>query len=49
MKKTIKTLLLTSILGLASGAQAENYTIGTGSQSGTYYPYGGVSGKNLER
>lgn len=45
MKKTIKTLLLVSILGVAIGAQAENYTIGTGSQSGTYYPYGGVLAK----
>lgn len=42
MKNTIKSLLFVSLFGFLSGAQAENYTIGTGSQSGTYYPYGGV-------
>lgn len=34
-----------SVLGAFSTAHAENYTIGTGSQSGTYYPFGGLLAK----
>lgn len=45
MNKTIKN----GILGLAClfsfNAMSENYTIGTGSQSGTYYPLGGILAK----
>ncbi|WP_413693267.1 TAXI family TRAP transporter solute-binding subunit [Psychromonas sp. KJ10-2] len=45
MNKTIRN----GILGLAClfsfNALAENYTIGTGSQSGTYYPLGGILAK----
>ena len=45
MNKTLKN----GILGLAClfsfNVLAENYTIGTGSQSGTYYPLGGILAK----
>jgi TRAP transporter TAXI family solute receptor len=45
MNKTLKN----GILGLAClfsfNSLAENYTIGTGSQSGTYYPLGGILAK----
>jgi uncharacterized protein len=45
MNKTLKY----GILGLAClfsfNSLAENYTIGTGSQSGTYYPLGGILAK----
>lgn len=47
MYKTIsKTLVILGLsFGLAQNAIAENYTIGTGSQSGTYYPLGGTLAK----
>ncbi len=47
MYKTItKALFVLGMgLGLAQNAMAENYTIGTGSQSGTYYPLGGTLAK----
>lgn len=46
MKKTqlIKTLALGLGL-LTAAAQAQNYVIGTGGQSGTYYPLGGALAK----
>lgn len=46
MKKT--SLIKTFALGLAllsATAQAQNYVIGTGGQSGTYYPLGGALAK----
>lgn len=46
MKIISKRLAALLISGLVStGALAENYTIGTGSQSGTYYPLGGTLAK----
>ncbi|MBV1839239.1 TAXI family TRAP transporter solute-binding subunit [Photobacterium ganghwense] len=45
MKKTIKTLVALGLCGVMNMAHAENFTIGTGSQSGTYYPYGGLLAK----
>ncbi|MEL6113745.1 TAXI family TRAP transporter solute-binding subunit [Photobacterium sp. SP02] len=35
----------TALLTFSVQASAENYTIGTGSQSGTYYPLGGILAK----
>jgi len=40
-KRTLTTLLMAAALPVA----AANYTIGTGSQSGTYYSYGGMLSK----
>ncbi|CAM4208241.1 TAXI family TRAP transporter solute-binding subunit [Vibrio agarivorans] len=46
MKKLSKGLVAALIAGAVSfSAFAENYTIGTGSQSGTYYPLGGTLAK----
>jgi len=45
----MKNMFKKGIIGLAClfsfNAMAENYTIGTGSQSGTYYPLGGILAK----
>lgn len=45
----MKHIFKKGIIGLAClfsfNAMAENYTIGTGSQSGTYYPLGGILAK----
>ena len=45
----MKHIFKNGIIGLAClfsfNAMAENYTIGTGSQSGTYYPLGGILAK----
>ncbi|MDA7745935.1 TAXI family TRAP transporter solute-binding subunit [Psychromonas sp.] len=45
----MKKIIQNGILGLAClfsvNVLAENYTIGTGSQSGTYYPLGGILAK----
>ena len=47
MYKVVKQALIVLSLGLTlpATAIAENYTIGTGSQSGTYYPFGGTLAK----
>lgn len=45
MYQSLKTGLLALTLAVALPAAAENYTIGTGSQSGTYYPLGGILAK----
>lgn len=45
MYQYLKTGLLALTLAVALPAAAENYTIGTGSQSGTYYPLGGILAK----
>jgi TRAP transporter TAXI family solute receptor len=47
MYKVVKQALIVLSLGLTLPvtAMAENYTIGTGSQSGTYYPFGGTLAK----
>lgn len=47
MYKVVKKALIVLSLGLTLPvtAMAENYTIGTGSQSGTYYPFGGTLAK----
>jgi TRAP transporter TAXI family solute receptor len=47
MYKVVKQALIILSLGLIlpATAIAENYTIGTGSQSGTYYPFGGTLAK----
>ncbi|GAL14990.1 TRAP transporter solute receptor TAXI family precursor [Vibrio astriarenae] len=46
MKKISKGLVAALIAGAMSfTAMADNYTIGTGSQSGTYYPLGGTLAK----
>jgi TRAP transporter TAXI family solute receptor len=47
MYKVVKKALIVLSLGLTlpATAMAENYTIGTGSQSGTYYPFGGTLAK----
>lgn len=47
MYKVVKHALIVLSLGLTIPvtAIAENYTIGTGSQSGTYYPFGGTLAK----
>ncbi|MFC1237268.1 TAXI family TRAP transporter solute-binding subunit [Vibrio sp. F74] len=43
INKKVLTLVASGILSFS--ALAENYTIGTGSQSGTYYPLGGTLAK----
>ncbi|WPC74872.1 TAXI family TRAP transporter solute-binding subunit [Vibrio porteresiae] len=45
MYQMIKRGLLALTLAVSLPALAENYTIGTGSQSGTYYPLGGMLAK----
>lgn len=46
MNKMTKTILTALISGAVSfSALADNFTIGTGSQSGTYYPLGGTLAK----
>ncbi|SHO54677.1 TAXI family TRAP transporter solute-binding subunit [Vibrio quintilis] len=45
MYKAVKKILFILGLGMAIPAVAANYTIGTGSQSGTYYPLGGTLAK----
>ncbi|RQW62402.1 TAXI family TRAP transporter solute-binding subunit [Vibrio viridaestus] len=45
MLKIIKSALVVLSVGLSFPSLAENYTIGTGSQSGTYYPLGGTLAK----
>jgi uncharacterized protein len=47
MYKVVKKALFILSLGfvLPTTGMAENYTIGTGSQSGTYYPFGGTLAK----
>ncbi|MCL1059965.1 TAXI family TRAP transporter solute-binding subunit [Shewanella gelidimarina] len=40
-----RTLALALLLVLPASAQAENYSIGTGGQSGIYYPFGGALAK----
>ncbi|MGX9418793.1 TAXI family TRAP transporter solute-binding subunit [Vibrio sp. WJH972] len=47
MYKVVKHALIVLSLGLTlpATAIADNYTIGTGSQSGTYYPFGGTLAK----
>ena len=45
MNKAVKKALIVLGLGLSLPVMAENYTIGTGSQSGTYYPLGGTLSK----
>jgi uncharacterized protein len=45
MYQSLKTGLLALTLAVSLPAAAENYTIGTGSQSGTYYPLGGILAK----
>lgn len=45
MKSWIKHTLLALSLTVSIPALAANYTIGTGSQSGTYYPLGGMLAK----
>ncbi|GAK82846.1 TRAP transporter solute receptor TAXI family precursor [Vibrio ponticus] len=45
MKKMIKTLVVLGLSSAVGFAHANNYTVGTGSQSGTYYPYGGLLAK----
>ncbi|WP_221799519.1 TAXI family TRAP transporter solute-binding subunit [Oceanobacter mangrovi] len=45
MKKFLGKTLLAFAFVLSLPASAENYSIGTGSQSGTYYPLGGILGK----
>ncbi|MDW6003325.1 TAXI family TRAP transporter solute-binding subunit [Vibrio mangrovi] len=45
MYKLVKKGLMILGLGIALPAIADNYTIGTGSQSGTYYPLGGTLAK----
>lgn len=42
MTSWLKHVLVTLSLAVALPAAAANYTIGTGSQSGTYYPLGGM-------
>lgn len=41
MKKFAKQTLVALSLAISIPAFAASYTIGTGSQSGTYYPLGG--------
>jgi uncharacterized protein len=45
MYKAVKQALIIMSIALALPAIAGNYTIGTGSQSGTYYPLGGTLAK----
>ena len=45
MYKTLKKALVITGLVASLPAMAANYTIGTGSQSGTYYPLGGILAK----
>ncbi|MEH6532711.1 MAG: TAXI family TRAP transporter solute-binding subunit [Photobacterium frigidiphilum] len=45
MYQSLKTGFLALTLAVSLPAAAENYTIGTGSQSGTYYPLGGILAK----
>ncbi|MEI6859084.1 MAG: TAXI family TRAP transporter solute-binding subunit [Shewanella sp.] len=40
-----RALILTLLLILPSAVNAENYSIGTGGQSGIYYPFGGALAK----
>ena len=40
-----RALMLALLLVLPASAQAENYSIGTGGQSGIYYPFGGALAK----
>lgn len=42
MKNGLKRALIVAAVAIALPATAANYTIGTGSQSGTYYPLGGM-------
>lgn len=41
--RILVSLVLTLLMPLA--AQAQNYSIGTGGQSGIYYPFGGALAK----
>jgi len=45
MASWFKRILMTLSLAVSLPAVAANYTIGTGSQSGTYYSYGGMLAK----
>ncbi len=45
MYQALRTGLLAVTMAFSVSAMAENYTIGTGSQSGTYYPLGGILAK----
>ncbi|WKE63917.1 TAXI family TRAP transporter solute-binding subunit [Gallaecimonas kandeliae] len=45
MTPWLKRALVTLSFAVALPAAAANYTIGTGSQSGTYYPFGGMLAK----
>jgi len=45
MKNLITKIMMAAALTIALPAAAENYSIGTGSQSGTYYPLGGMLAK----
>ena len=45
MKHTIRNSIVGLACLLSFNALADNYTIGTGSQSGTYYPLGGILAK----
>lgn len=45
MYQKLRTGLLAVAMAFSLPAMAENYTIGTGSQSGTYYPLGGMLAK----
>ncbi len=45
MYQALRTGILAMIVAFSLPAMAENYTIGTGSQSGTYYPLGGMLAK----
>ncbi len=45
MYQKLRNGLLAAVMAVSLPAMAENYTIGTGSQSGTYYPLGGMLAK----
>ncbi|MEH6452824.1 MAG: TAXI family TRAP transporter solute-binding subunit [Psychromonas sp.] len=45
MQSTLKKGMIGLVCLFSFNAIAENYTIGTGSQSGTYYPLGGMLAK----
>ncbi len=45
MYQALRNGLLALAVAFSVPAMAENYTIGTGSQSGTYYPLGGMFAK----
>ncbi len=45
MYQVLRTGLLALAVAFSVPSMAENYTIGTGSQSGTYYPLGGMLAK----